>query len=997
MRNALKVRDREQECKSQEQHEVQEMIDDIASLLLMLYNAYFTRKSTFPDGGIEMQELMSILSFLYDSGLLCNKCLSLIEAERIRVQVMNSEDDDEDDVERGEFLEVDGKGSRCMDSGRFYRLLQEVANLVYEDTGGMNGKMSLHKLLTRHIYPASLSIKGRRHKRLNIFRLITVETLKCLLRFEDLLRIWYCTLTLRIDFSRHSLVWVMWGKIADEHLAVSSENLYTELYNMLKDSSNGSMCTENIVKNIEYGINAINQSLHEEYKGDDTTITARDEKAVKKYSFSDFLLVIQCLIVGPATSSTSSASIQRLSYELILQFATSLFNTHINNFARQQNRFIQIPSKGVQNMELNSTYTLKCQSLLWLLRQSRLMSLFPDLGLVIEILKKELSTSLLLTDTEIYLNDLTRILCRIFSELPSLKCKTDREYSQDIVDLLSLGVSREHISILQISLFFPSICLVDPKPIPVLFDALYDPFFYKDLSKLFSNFENIFRKCVSVYCQLSPSTELSSELHKQDAFDFAQDSKAIVNLQAFKIMCLKYGFVPTFVSQAVIMEAYDYIFDKSCVAKLELDRSDLIELIFVISQINSSKYSTLRDIKDDPNYICDFSKFEETTIRLDSNINNRSCCAEIFEKDVKINVMSNVLFNDVKNTAMLLLDMLFGSDDGDNISNRVSFEKIAVLELKVAYMLCHYPMNSEFFAPWNICGHFLVSSTSDVVPISATVDILLNILSQFAFDFQIPEGDVCTFIGSMVTGYNGCKLPNFDKFIHNNQFMVEFTKDWVLETLKENSGLLLWEYFRCYMRNRHESKVFDMTIFPFPTLELYHAAPSEIMPGAKAAIMWAFEVSGLNKEDAIKCLMKTLNPVGNPIFGKLTFSHFVLYAVRCFTFNSKDQVSFVKGLRIMLEKFSESISSLQKVVQMRLLKALCLIDNSSGVDIINLDRNEKITLIAASIAIYERRYNFSDHKEKSSVMIASSSSSSQKGKTRSNEWNDMKRRRNSMK
>ena len=80
MRNALKVRDREQECKSQEQHEVQEMIDDIASLLLMLYNAYFTRKSTFPDGGIEMQELMSILSFLYDSGLLCNKCLSLIEA-----------------------------------------------------------------------------------------------------------------------------------------------------------------------------------------------------------------------------------------------------------------------------------------------------------------------------------------------------------------------------------------------------------------------------------------------------------------------------------------------------------------------------------------------------------------------------------------------------------------------------------------------------------------------------------------------------------------------------------------------------------------------------------------------------------------------------------------------------------------------------------------------------------------------------------------------------
>merc|ERR1711991_1240901 len=99
------------------------------------------------------------------------------------------------------------------------------------------------------------------------------------------------------------------------------------------------------------------------------------------------------------------------------------------------------------------------------------------------------------------------------------------------------------------------------------------------------------------------------------------------------------------------------------------------------------------------------------------------------------------------------------------------------------------------------------------------------------------------------------------------------------------------------------------------------------MPSINAALVWATEVSNLEHVDAMTCLLKTLNPIGIPFFGKLTFSHFVIFAVRCFTFDSEDRVTFANGLRVMLETFSDRVSSLQHLVHVKLLNIMCFNGN----------------------------------------------------------------------
>ena len=158
------------------------MIEDIASLLLMVHETYIE-----PFGGKE--ELKGLLSFLRDSGLLCNKYLSIIETERIRLKVMEGHMSDST---------TEADNSNSMDCSRFYYWLRDIANLVYEDTVD-GGRGALHKLLMNHIYPASTAKERSRNRLLQTLSLYDGSITKWILQTDDFLRWWYCTMTLGVS------------------------------------------------------------------------------------------------------------------------------------------------------------------------------------------------------------------------------------------------------------------------------------------------------------------------------------------------------------------------------------------------------------------------------------------------------------------------------------------------------------------------------------------------------------------------------------------------------------------------------------------------------------------------------------------------------------------------------------------------------------------------------------------------------------------------------
>merc|ERR1712023_56027 len=103
--------------------------------------------------------------------------------------------------------------------------------------------------------------------------------------------------------------------------------------------------------------------------------------------------------------------------------------------------------------------------------------------------------------------------------------------------------------------------------------------------------------------------EVSASTGGQYDLDFDGSDTDFVNFHAFIVLCLNSGFVPNFVSQAIVMEAYDYLTGGSSVKIIELDMSDLVELVFIISQIRSLEPMN-GELKTIYHFSCDLLRVE---------------------------------------------------------------------------------------------------------------------------------------------------------------------------------------------------------------------------------------------------------------------------------------------------------------------------------------------------------------------------------------------------
>ena len=158
-----------------------------------------------------------------------------------------------------------------------------------------------------------------------------------------------------------------------------------------------------------------------------------------------------------------------------------------------------------------------------------------------------------------------------------------------------------------------------------------------------------------------------------------------------------------------------------------------------------------------------------------------------------------------------------------------------------------------------------------------------------------------------------------------------------LRLLLLNSDLLRWEYAHCLARFRTSNDpLSDAVVQPILSGDVVEERPADALLPVSSALAWARAVARSSRVQAeahlaeITCLAGHSSQV-------LTFSTFVVFAVRCFADPLVDRVvqpapgalgaeqveaEFVSVVRGMLHQFSEGLSRVQHALRMKVLRPL---------------------------------------------------------------------------
>jgi hypothetical protein len=227
--------------------------------------------------------------------------------------------------------------------------------------------------------------------------------------------------------------------------------------------------------------------------------------------------------------------------------------------------------------------------------------------------------------------------------------------------------------------------------------------------------------------------------------------------------------------------------------------------------------------------------------------------------------------------------------------NRIFIRNLDI-SLTISIFLIHYPFHSDKFVPWRIyyqvvdvCNSILNNELKHEPHSKKEKDIykIKAVLIKFCEYFGVPFVNLFQFFSSAMSQKPANEIinstftnDNYDSSniipenssnesmlnilsIITDPFFHSLFAENVLSTLCANSGLLLWEFFRCYTRNRLCSELFSRSIFAFPSLDYFHSNPIDIMPSAKAAVIWANEVASISIEDAKRNLLQTIRPLSH--------------------------------------------------------------------------------------------------------------------------------------
>ena len=154
------------------------ILENIAQFLLLAHERYF----------IKRESLQSLLIFLRDAGLLSNTYLSILDVERIRIDLYNYSKEDDDEVEnRGTY---DG----IMSYDQFYKYLRIVAERLFGKSEKNQSSKAFGTLLYHHIVPMAMKEAEQAENDVSFFSVADSLNVQLLCEFEPFLLSFYLSM-----------------------------------------------------------------------------------------------------------------------------------------------------------------------------------------------------------------------------------------------------------------------------------------------------------------------------------------------------------------------------------------------------------------------------------------------------------------------------------------------------------------------------------------------------------------------------------------------------------------------------------------------------------------------------------------------------------------------------------------------------------------------------------------------------------------------------------
>lgn len=387
-------------------------------------------------------------------------------------------------------------------------------------------------------------------------------------------------------------------------------------------------------------------------------------------------------------------------------------------------------------------------------------------------------------------------------------------------------------------------------------------------------------------------------------------------------------------------------------------------------------------------------------------------------------------------------------ESGNSSNSSTSNDSIS----DIVKLLVHYPLSTFELNPWKVFSIYsqVESSLAKHNPSSTSAEnvVLTRLLKAFGQQYDISLSDLSAFFAAYYDGAKEKTKPSINgdsktgkgydfemkqKSIKSLILHYAMHKQ-VMRLLSLNEDLLKFEFGRCYSFNNPSPVIkdhfkADVILAPQLSIASMKILPQDITIRSEAAIAWAREVinsgsssSGSNAVQQLitkhfnetvalsgfvcngngsanspnPAIVNSCDPLGLQSKA-LTFSTFVIFAIRCFTFklfvgnesNSLQQVSNGKGgtqsqqgpyrddlekqfmteVKRMLNIFSDRLSKTQQILQLRILVPLydLVITTSSSVaagvtlssttNPLTVEESSKLSLCSYAVDVFRQRMN----------------------------------------
>lgn len=526
----------------------------------------------------------------------------------------------------------------------------------------------------------------------------------------------------------------------------------------------------------------------------------------------------------------------------------------------------------------------------------------------------------------------------IFLSLAKTKNINELDYDQfpllltQLIPLISTCVIHQYNSSFQLSLYlkytfickyYPSIIFILYTNIPSLLNILYTINGYSCIKEIHIEIEKILQYFHIAENQLQKVNSIFSS--------YFINNQIVYTYRACLKVSQDIGILNRFISYKTFRHAFEYLIESNKIDFYYLNTSDIIEVLYVLSQIvfhsntiickqftvhNDSKDSVDVSTLEIPSFCCSndpIECFKSLILFFDESINSM----HIIDSKDDASIVSSITYQHTD---------IGGDTDHNSEYSKPSHNELttyhgpSAVNLFLVFSL--FPCNSPSFTPFTVATLFLqvlkvpLFDASNALNAKATLSQLIHV---FSMTFSIANEEISKYLLQM---YVQTKVSSFIPPILKPEVCQSlwefeyFALNEILILLQKNRDLLLFEFMRVSARCGKKTRKM------LTTLAKFDECPTDVYVTSDIAVHWAYEMYGVSEIIARNILTNIFNVSSkcDSMNNHLTFSLFIVFAVH---------VSIRSNTKAMTESirsryYVECINSLLKQLSNRLNTLSCV-------------------------------------------------------------------------